>query len=180
MKKAKKPKTFKCAFSHCMCNGGIVTEDEAVKVNSRYWHKDCYEIRSLMDEVEELYLSYVSSVVPIRFLKRIINDIVFGKKLMNEKVPKQQSDLAAARYLNFCMHYAVNHNHRISAPPGLYYLIANERIKKAYEDEQNSQKEKQAREEERAEKVEIGVPVSLATPKPKSNAGFGDILKGGN
>ena len=64
---------------------------------------------------------------------KIINNIVFGKKLENKKLTKAQSNLEAARYLQFCIDYALEHKIPITHAPGLYYLIDNVRVKKAYE-----------------------------------------------
>ena len=58
---------------------------------------------------EETYLDKISSSVVVSALNKIINNIVFGKKLENKKLTKAQSNLEAARYLQFCIDYALEH-----------------------------------------------------------------------
>lgn len=130
-------KHYKCGFSHCAHADGKVPENEAVKIGTRYWHKDCYEISETIKDIRETYLDKISSSVVVSALNKIINNIVFGKKLENKKLTKAQSNLEAARYLQFCIDYALEHKIPITHAPGLYYLIDNVRVKKAYEKRNN-------------------------------------------
>ena len=74
-------KHYKCGFSHCAHADGKVAEDEAVKIGTRYWHKDCYEVSETIKDIRETYLEKISSSVVVSALNKIINNIVFGKKL---------------------------------------------------------------------------------------------------
>ena len=49
-------KHYKCGFSHCAHADGKVAEDEAVKIGTRYWHKDCYEVSETIKDIRETYL----------------------------------------------------------------------------------------------------------------------------
>ena len=89
-------KHYKCGFSHCAHADGKVAEDEAVKIGTRYWHKDCYEVSETIKDIRETYLDKISSSVVVSVLNKIINNIVFGKKLENKKLTKAQSNLEAA------------------------------------------------------------------------------------
>ena len=86
-------KHYKCGFSHCAHADGKVAEDEAVKIGTRYWHKDCYEVSETIKDIRETYLDKISSSVVVSALNKIINNIVFGKKLENKKLTKAQSNL---------------------------------------------------------------------------------------
>ena len=176
-------KQFKCAFGHCGYEDKKVCEDEAVRIGNRYWHKDCYEISELIKEIRDDYLDNFSSTAVISFLNKVINDIIFGKKLENKKVSKAQSNLEAARYLSFAMKYAINNKIPITHVAGLYYLIDNTRIKKAYEKQNELKTQKEMRETMKNEDV-TEAPRTEYKPSAKfsasNNVGFGSIFKGGN
>lgn len=72
-------KQFKCGYGHCAHKNKIVYEPESVKINTRRWHKDCYELQGLIAEIEEDYIQHVSKSVPIAYLRKVINEIVFGE-----------------------------------------------------------------------------------------------------
>lgn len=176
-------KQYKCGFSHCAHADGKVTEDEAVKIGTRYWHRDCYELSELIKEIRDNYLENISSSAVVSFLNKVINDIVFGKKLENKKVSKAQSNLEAARYLLFAVEYAIKHSILITHVPGLYYLIDNKNIKKAYEKENELKVQKEMKkqmEEVEVESKPIDTTVKSNSPFSSGSFGFGNILKGGN
>lgn len=177
-------KHYKCGFSHCAHADGKVAEDEAVKIGTRYWHKDCYEVSETIKDIRETYLDKISSSVVVSALNKIINNIVFGKKLENKKITKAQSNLEAARYLQFCIDYALEHKIPITHAPGLYYLIDNVRVKKAYEkkNELEMQKEmkKQMDVEIESKPVDTTVKPTTNFSAGSGNFGFGNILGGMN
>lgn len=177
-------KQYKCGYGHCAHKDGKVDHGEAVKIGNRYWHKDCYEISELIKEIEQDYIDNVSSTVVVSYLRKVINDIVFGKKLENKGVDKPKSNLEAARYLSFCLKYSIEHNLKLSHVPGLYYIIDNSKIRKAWDKECELKVQKEMKEDMMEEKTEASVPVSTVptTKKPFSSGstGFGSILGGNN
>lgn len=175
-------KQYKCGYAHCSHENGTVSENEAVKIGKRRWHKDCYELQGLITEIEEDYIQNISQSVPIAYLRKIINDIIFGKKLENKKIEKWKSNLEAGRYLSFCLKYAIENGIPLTHPPGLYYLIDNARVKKAYQKEEELRVQKEIKESMKDEESIAAVPVSIPTKPVTSNKntmGFGSILKGG-
>ena len=177
-----KEKFYKCAFMHCAYEDGKVSEKDAVKINGRYWHKDCYETKSLIDDIIEMYCTHISSTVPMGYLRKIVNDIVFGKKLHNPNVTKSQSNVEAARFLYFALNYNIENGSRLRHPPGLYYIIDSAKIKDAYKKQLDLQSEKEMKDYIEGENVEVGVPTNLQSSRPpkNNNMGFGNILKGGS
>ena len=177
-------KKYKCGYRHCAHENGIVLDDGSVKIKTRRWHKDCYELQGLIAEIEDMYIQHISKAVPITYLKKIINDIVFGKKLEKPDIEKWKSNLEAGRYLCFCLKYAIENKFPLTHPPGLYYLIDNARIKKAYQKEESLRVQKEMVNAMKSEdSVAATVPVSTPTDaktSQKNTAGFGSILKGGN
>lgn len=180
MEKVKKIKTYKCAYQHCCCNNGMVAENESLKVGNRRWHKQCYETRELIEEIIEIYQEKISQTVVASYLRRVVNDIVFGKKLRNPKLEEWESNLEAARYLNFCMKYSVENNRRVTNPAGLHYLIDNKRIKDEYKKAKDLEVQKEIRKKEKENIEKPSVPQSKPVAKnmPTNNLGFGNILGG--
>lgn len=179
-------KQFKCGYGHCAHKNKIVYEPESVKINTRRWHKDCYELQGLIAEIEEDYIQHVSKSVPIVYLRKVINEIVFGEKLENANIEKWESNLNAGRYLSFCLKFAIANKIPLTHPPGMYYLIDNARIKKAYQKENELRIQKEIKEEMKHEEntasAPVSVPVSVqvkATTQKGNTIGFGSILKGG-
>ena len=175
-------KQFKCGYGRCAHENKIVYEPESVKINTRRWHRDCYELQGLIAEIEEDYIQHVSKSVPIAYLRKVINEIVFGKKLEDSSVEKWESNLKAGRYLSFCLKFAIENKIPLTHPPGMYYLIDNARIKKAYQKENELRIQKELKEEMEHEESVAAVPVStpIKTTTPKETVmGFGSILKGG-
>ena len=175
-------KHYKCGFSHCAHEDGKVAENEAVKIGNRYWHRDCYEISETIKDIRTTYLEEISSSAVVSALNKVINNIVFGKKLENKKVPKTQSNLEAARYLQFCIEYALEHKIPITHVPGLYYLIDNSRIKKAYEKKKDLEIQKEMKEHMNVEIESKPVDTTVKTNTNFSSGGFGfgNILGGIN
>lgn len=176
-------KQYKCAFNHCAHQDGKVSQDEAIKIGSRYWHRDCYETSELVKQIRDSYYENISSTAVASFLMKVINDIVYGKKLENKKISKSQSNLEAAKYLEFAVDYAIKHDIPITHVPGLYYLIDNGRIKQAYEKERNLaiQKEmKESMDKAETDSKPIDLTVKDDNPYKPTGFGFGNILKGGN
>lgn len=171
-----KEKFFKCAFKHCEYPEHKVSEDEAVRINNRYWHKSCYETSQIIEGIVEDYLANFSQTVVISLLRKIINDIVFGKKLLTPNIPKYESDLKAAKYLEFCIQYAINHNLRVTHPQGLYYLIDNSRIKEAWKKQTEAKIQREANIE--AQKIDLSESKQTSfTFNNQSNVGFGNLFE---
>ena len=171
-----KERIFKCAFSHCEHDAKKIQASEAVKIGNRYWHRDCYEISQIIQSIIDEYMNHFSQTVVISILRKIVNNIIFGKKLLNDKVPKYESDLNAARYLDFAIQFALDHNIPISHPQGLYYLIDNSRVKEAWKKKQEAEAQREVNREV-AKNVDISKSEQTSFEvKQNTNIGFGDIF----
>lgn len=156
-----KSANHKCNYKGCNHQEDIIPAGEGVVINKRYYHADCVRKMETIKLIREFYLNNVSNTVVMSYLNKVINEIVFTKKVDPE-------------YLYFALRYAVSKNQRIKAPAGLYYIIDNSRIKEAYTKEQ----QKAA-----LQKVSVIVdndfdftaPTVSAVPKKK---GFADIFGG--
>ena len=50
-----KAKVYKCGFCHCQHESCEISQDEAVKIRNRYFHKDCAETYNNIEEIKRLY-----------------------------------------------------------------------------------------------------------------------------
>ncbi len=170
-------KIFICGYGHCAHSDKQISIDknEGVKVNSRYWHNDCFEVNENIKEAESIYLEKVSSSVVRSLLRKVINEIVLGNRLENKEIDKWKSNLEASRYLVFALNYALDKNIKISSPVSLYYLIDNYRVKEAWQKKKSLEVEKQIRKEadkDLSDAVQTEYKPKVAT----KNSGFGSIF----
>lgn len=119
-----KPKVYKCGFRHCQHESCEISQDEAVKVNNRYFHKDCAEIYYDIERIKTLYYEKISNTVVMPQLINVINNIIFKKKV-------------DSKYLLFAVQYAINTKRKINYPQGLHYIIDDYRIKDAWRKKQS-------------------------------------------
>lgn len=117
------PKIYKCGFRHCQHESCEVSQDEAVKVKNRYFHKDCAEIYNNIEEIKSLYYEKISNTVVMPQLISVINNIIFKKNV-------------DSKYLLFAVKYAINTKKKINYPQGLHYIIDDYQIKNAWEKKQ--------------------------------------------
>jgi hypothetical protein len=157
-------KYFKCGFKHCK-HDSEVSQDEAVKVGTRYMHKDCAVISSNVSRIKDIYYEKVSKTVVMKQLVSTINNLVFVKNI-------------DSGYLLFAINQALATNIPIKSPYGLHYLVDNQRIKEAW-NKKNAQ-EIVAKMKEEAERL-VDKPEQVKFKYiAENNDGFGSIFKGGN
>lgn len=153
-----KKKMCKCAFKHCSHKSCEVSQDEAVKIGNRYFHKDCADIRNNIEQIKSLYYEKVSNTVVISQLLSVVNNIIFKKKM-------------DSAYLLFALRFAVANNIRLNSPYGLHYLVDNNRIKTAWTKQRVSKM---------VSKMKYEVPIVYDEPtfklKPSMEKGFGNIF----
>jgi hypothetical protein len=110
-------KFYKCGFKHC--KHGDISQSEAIKVGTRYMHKECYEISENITKIRDTYYEKVSNTVVVKQLVSVINNIVITKNIDSS-------------YVLFALNYAIISNIPIKSPYGLHYLIDNKRVKDAW------------------------------------------------
>lgn len=110
----------KCGYKNCINEDRELNKEDAIKVGNRYYHQDCYQIIEDIREIADLFKKHINENVVYSVLVRVINDIIFNKK--NE-----------SGYLLFGLRYYINKKIPLNYPQGLYYVIQNKDVKKAYE-----------------------------------------------
>ena len=118
-----KVKTYKCAFRHCQHESCEISQDKAVLIGKRYFHEDCAEIYNNIEEIKRLYYEKISNTVVMSQLIRVINHIVFTKKV-------------DSNYFLFAVKYAISSKRKINYPQGLYYVREDYIIKNAWKKKQ--------------------------------------------
>ena len=118
-----KTKIYKCGFRHCQHESCDVSQDEAVRIGSRYFHEDCAKTYHNIEAIKQLYYEKVSNTVVMPQLINVVNNILFKKHIDSD-------------YLLFALQYAINTKRTINYPQGLHYIIDDYRIKEAWKKQQ--------------------------------------------
>lgn len=115
-------KTHKCAYVHCLHQGEPVGDDEAVIIGSRYYHWDCAQTKSDIQELRDIYVSRIDPNVKIPVLGKVLNDLVFKYDQPIE-------------YLKFSIKHFADYGTKIKSPFTLLYLRTNKVMRLKYEKE---------------------------------------------
>lgn len=148
-----------CQYTHCK-NKEIADED-LIMYRGKPHHRQCYEDILNIRDIKQQYIDHISSTVVQKLLGKVVNDIIFTKKVPSD-------------FFLYAIKFAINNKIKINSPMGLHYIVDNNQIKDAYRKTQ-------------ADKVRKEIVVNISyenkeevifTAKPNiSNGGFGDILK---
>lgn len=149
---------YKCSFKHCSHASCEISQDEAVRIGNRYFHRDCAKTRNNIEEIKRLYYEKISNTVVMSQLLSSVNNIIFRKNVDSE-------------YLLYALRYAIEHNIKLNSPYGLHYLIDDYKIRQAWT------KRKVVK---LVQEMEYGQPVkkedSTFQVKLSTTKGFGDIF----
>ena len=102
---------YKCGWSHCSYEGYYISDgQEKTRVGKRWYHKECAEERSCINDIITIFTEQVNANIEIPALRRVVNDIVF-----NDENPRP------AQYVLFALNYAIEHPvMKLTYPQGLY------------------------------------------------------------
>lgn len=145
---------MKCAYSKNCKHGGDVSKEDAIKIGSRYFHKECLQEKDNKAECERIWLENFKETTLV-VLRKAINDI---------------TKTYGADYLLYVMKWIKANNKPINYPMGLKnYCNSDLRDKwKAIKINEEYKKIKN-------EKIETSDEVVKFTYKP-SNKRFTDII----
>lgn len=119
---AKKSDIKKCRYAHCLhdCKDIDLTTDKFIKNGSSYFHEDCYQARQNIQLIKQLWHDHIDELVVYSQLNKILNQLIFN-------------DHVSSDYLVFAVKYSINSDDiNLRHPPGLKYVIGNQRVKNAY------------------------------------------------
>lgn len=119
---AKLSEFVKCRYSHCKHADEPLRREDAIKIGSVYYHRDCFEEKTNIHNIEKYYIDNFDSQPIIAFLRKTINSIVFTKNIETS-------------FLLFCLQYAKKNHISLRSPAGMFYLVKNAEIIKAWEEQ---------------------------------------------
>lgn len=114
---------MKCRYGHCKHDSKDIPDGEAVHVGNAYYHQDCYREKQSIDDIIAVWCERVDDKPIYGELRGVINNLIFKTGYPAEKVL-------------WYLRWATTHGIGIKHPPGLYWLMKNEKIAKAWEDAQ--------------------------------------------
>ena len=151
-----KSKYVSCRYSHCKHDDKKLLREEAEHSGNAYYHKDCYEEIVTLRQCIDTYVNHFEKDPIFTQLRSVINDIVYNKGY-------------DPFFLLFALEYASAHNIPLRHIPGLYYIVKNDEIKKAWDARQKYVNRKNVVVENKdAEYIHI----------PNKTKGFADIIGG--
>jgi len=107
----------KCQYTHCL-HDGKVDRDLALAYNSKYYHKDCYEMFQIMLNIRDLCFQ-VDPTIVFKQLNGYINKLVYEKNIDPE-------------YIIFTLEFIIRNNLEVNLPYGLIYKLNDFNVKNAY------------------------------------------------
>lgn len=108
-----------CRYTHCLHDTKEVNQDEAVKQNNYYYHRDCFKTKQEIKEIIDLFVKHINPNPVYSQLQTVIKNIVFTRKVGSE-------------LLLFGLKYYIENNIPLNYPQGLYYVIQNKRMLAEY------------------------------------------------
>lgn len=159
-----KSDTRVCRYINCLHENKTINlvTDEFEKDGSSYFHKDCYKTRANIQRIKTLWHDNIDSMVVYAQLNKIVNQLIFNDHISSD-------------YILFAVKYAIDHKDEIKLryPPGLRYVIGNQRVKDAYK---KSTMKRTSQSDFVAHDDDSTSPKFSFNSKPM---GFGNILGGG-
>lgn len=111
----------KCKYARCLHSSKILPRLEALKSGSAYYHPDCYKTKEEIKQIIDLFKNHINPNPVYSQLNSVITNIVFTKKLGSE-------------LLLFGLRYYIDKKLSLNYPQGLYYVIQNKEMLRAYSD----------------------------------------------
>ncbi|MDD4805060.1 MAG: hypothetical protein PHN69_08035 [Candidatus Pacebacteria bacterium] len=151
-------KEYKCGYTHCL-HGGTVASSLAIKDGVKYYHPDCLQQKKDKRKVVNIFYKHINKTEVGAQLTKIINEIVDSGK-------------ATSEFLLYAICYVVHHKIPLKHAAGLFYIINDDKIKKAY----SKMKAQQALQNMKIDNVEV-VEAPQFELKESKNKGWGDLLR---
>lgn len=112
--------TVTCKYSSCLHESREINKENAVKKGSSYYHKDCLQTQEEIKEIINLFKNHINPNPVYSQLQSVIKNIVFTKGL-------------GSNFLLFGLRYYIENKIPLNYPQGLYYVVQNKDVVKAYQ-----------------------------------------------
>ena len=125
----------RCSYQFCIHKTKELDISEAAKKGDKFYHKDCLQTQDQIKEIINLFVEYINPNPVFSQLQSVIKNIVFYKGM-------------GSNYLLFGLKYYIKNKIPLNYPQGLYYVVQNKDVRKAY-------KQVLVQQEKQEHKVEI-------------------------
>lgn len=105
-------KTVKCTYKHCCHKNKDIPREEAVKDNGKYYHKDCYKNKKLIDKIKQVWEEKIDPQPNYMRLTVVLNNLAFNRGI----------DL---KYILYVVNLGAKEKW-LKHPEGLYAAVDNE------------------------------------------------------
>lgn len=122
---------MKCGYPYCKLNGNV-DKEEATKIGSRYFHKECAEKKEAKNRISKLLIGF-------GFMQKNVNTVL--KNLVDTKN-------VDVKFLEFTINYIIKNKLELNNPYGVGYYLENYKIIKEYKGNLKIEKIQQNRESE--------------------------------
>lgn len=103
---------MKCRYGHCKHESKEIDSEDAVRIGNSYYHPDCYHEKETIDMIIDTWVNEVDPHPVFAALCKIIRNMIYNQGVN-------------ADFLLFALRRATA-RHRISHPPGLYYIVKDQ------------------------------------------------------
>ena len=145
-----------CAYGKCLHESKALDIEDAVLDKKKYYHADCLKTKEEIKEIIDLFCKHINPHPIFSQLQSVITNIVFTREIGSE-------------YLLFGLKYYIENKIPLNYPQGLYYVMQNKDVKKAYDSHIKKTVLKQNIEITESNDSSFGF-------KPTKAKGFDDIL----
>lgn len=142
---------MKCRYAQCKY-GGEVEKEEAIKIGSAYYHKECNQEREYKKKIETIYYERFKTNEPIVQVRNAIN------KYINK-------DNYKVEYISFVLQQDI----KLNSLFGLIYYLNNKKFLDMYNKEQAKLVKFDVNKVEKEDSTTIKY-------KQKKRSGWGDII----
>ena len=124
---AQKNEFVKCRSTHCKHPDEPLRREDAYKVGSAYYHKDCFMEKELLRKIEKYFIDNFDKQPIMQALRKVINTIVYTQGNSPE-------------LLMYALRYAKENNIALRHPAGIYYVMKNTKMLESWHKYLNKKK----------------------------------------
>ena len=117
---------YKCQYKHCTHPQDLITQDEAVLIGTKRYHKNCAEIRNTLERAKRVFFDNVKPDSDYVQTVGVLNNLVFKKGY-------------SADYIEFMLMWLALRGAKVNSPYSLHYAVNNNLILRDYKDDSKRQ-----------------------------------------
>ncbi|MBQ5562781.1 MAG: hypothetical protein IIT39_05295 [Clostridia bacterium] len=135
-----------CGYAKCKrCRKIDTNKEEYTKLNNLYFHKECFQERSDLQLIRNLWAERINENVSYSYLNKVLNSLL--------------DKGFASDYMVFTLEYVISHRMNLNYPNGFIYFLEKPKIQTAYKQKKLKRQIKEA--------AEIQKPILNTANEPK-------------